>query len=96
MPLFGETNMGSKNRRKARDFESSSYDDYDDDLDNGFDDDLKDLGSLSKDFYSTDWEDPSGSERRFSTRRKIERRNDLRELYSQFDEWDDFDIGNEW
>lgn len=85
--------MGSKHKRNTRDFESDSYDDYDvhDDFD-----DLEDLGYLSKDFYSTDWEDPSGPESRFSTRRKIERRNDLKKLYSQFDEFDDFELGNDW
>jgi hypothetical protein len=60
------------------------------------DDDLGNLKNLSKDFYSTAWEDPSGPESRISTRRKIERRNDLKELYSQFDDGDELDFGNEW
>lgn len=84
--------MASKKRPKVRKFESDPYDEYDE----GFDDDMDDIGNLSKDFYSADWEDPSGSDSRFSTRRKIERRNDLKALYSQFDEWDDIDLGNEW
>jgi len=84
--------MGRKRRSALQEFDSDPYDEYEEELD----DDLDNLGNLSKDFYSTDWEDPSGSERRFSTRRKIERRNDLKELYSQFDDWDDFDFSNEW
>ena len=84
--------MGSKRRPNSQEFDSDPYDEYEDELD----DDLDDLGYLSKDFYSTDWEDPSGSERRFSTRRKIERRNDLKKLYSQFDDWDDSDLSDEW
>ena len=84
--------MGSKHRKKVREFETDYYDDFED----GMDDDFDDIGILSKDFYSTEWEDPSGSEHRFSTRRKIERRNDLKDLYSQFDDWDGFDLGKEW
>lgn len=84
--------MGSKHRPKYRKFDSDPYNEYEEELD----DDLGDIGNLSKDFYSTDWEDPSGSGQRFSTRRKIERRNDLKELCSQFDDWDDFDLSNVW
>lgn len=79
--------MGRKHRSGLQEFDSDPYDGYEDELD----DDLDNLGNLSKDFYSTDWEDPSGSESRISTRRKIERRNDLKALYSQFDDWDDLD-----
>ncbi|MFC1776807.1 hypothetical protein ACFL3I_05650 [Pseudomonadota bacterium] len=84
--------MRRKRRSDLQVFDSDSFDEYEDELDG----DLSDLGNFSKDFYSTDWEDPSGSERRFSTRRKIERRNDLKELDSQFDDWDDFDLTTEW
>ena len=84
--------MGRKRRSDLQEFDSDPYDEHEDELD----DDLDNLGNLSKDFYSTEWEDPSGSEHRFSTRRKIERRNDLKELYSQFDDWDGFDLNKEW
>ena len=84
--------MGSKKRPKSSDFDLDSYDDYEDEFDN----DQGSFKELSKDFYSTDWEDPSGSEKRFSTRRRIERRNDLKDLYSQFDDWGDIEIPNEW
>jgi len=90
--------MGSKRRPDSPDYESDLYEDYNDydDYEDEFGDDVGNLKKLSKDFYSTDWEDPSGSENRFSTRRKIERRNDLRNLYSQIDDIDELDFGNEW
>ena len=88
--------MGSKHRPKHKKFESDSYSDPYDEYEDELDDDLNDIGNLSRDFYSTDWENPSGSEKRFSTRRKIERRNDMKALYSQFDDWDEVDLGNEW
>lgn len=88
--------MGSKYRPKAWDDEKTPYDSYDDDMDDDFDDDFNDFGDLSKDFYSTEWEDPSGSERRFSARRKIERRNDLKNMLSEFVDWDDIDLRNEF
>ena len=84
--------MGTKHRPKAWEYEQNQYDDYDSDLD----DDLDDLGDLSRDFYSTDWEDPSGNERKFSTRRKIERRNDLKNLFSQFEDYDEIELGSDW
>lgn len=88
--------MGKKRKPNKDDYDSDSYDDfeyYDD-----FDEDLisTDMRKLSKDFYSTDWEDPSGRDRKFSTRRKIERRNDLKELFMQFDDYDDFELENDW
>ena len=89
--------MGSKRRPNKREYDSGTYDDYDDYDD--YEDDLdvlNDMGRLSKDFYSAEWEDPSGSESRFSTRRKIERRNDMKRLYSQFDDFDEIDLGNDW
>jgi len=93
--------MGTKSRPNAHEFGSDSYDEYDEydeyeDLDESFADGSNDMRKLSKDFYSTDWEDPSGPESRFSTRRKIERRNDLKKLYSEFDDDPELDFGSEW
>ena len=83
--------MGRKARNQEfDDFDLDSYDDYGDD-------DLGELADIARDFYSTEWEDPSGHERRISTRRKIERRNELKDLFSQFDDWgDEFEMENEW
>jgi len=83
--------MGIKNKAKTREFESDSYDDYDE-----IDEDLDEFGDLSKDFNSADQRARSAYENRFSTRRKIERRNDLKELYAQFDDGDELDFGSEW
>ena len=80
--------MGTKERPKAREFNSDPYEDFDSDLD--------DLGYLSSDVNNMDGEDSSGPNSRLSTRRKIERRNELKELYSQFDDWDDTDLSNVW
>jgi hypothetical protein len=90
--------MGSKKKPKTRDYESDLFDDFDeyDDYEDEFGDDIGNLRRLSKDFYSTDWEDPSDSEHRFSTRRKIERRNDLRNLLSQIDDGDELEFDNYW
>ena len=92
--------MGSKYKPKAWEDEQDPYDGYD--VNDDMYDDLDGIKDLSKGFYSTEWEDPSGSERRFSTRRKIERRNDLKKLLSELVEWDDinlrdeFDLNNDW
>jgi hypothetical protein len=87
--------MGTKHGSKNTEFDSDPYDDYED-YEDELDDDLGNIKHLSKDFYSTDWEDPSESDYRFSTRRKIERRKDLKNLYSELDDGDELDFGNEW
>jgi len=83
--------MESKYKPKAWEDEQEEYDGYDD-----MSDDLDDSKDLAKVFCSTEWEDPSGSEHRFSTRRKIERRNDLKNLLSEFVDWDDIDMRDEF
>ena len=80
--------MGTKERPKARKYNSNPYEDFDNDLD--------DLDNLASDVFDMGCEDPSGPDNRISTRRKIERRNDLKELYSQFDDWDEIDLSNVW
>ena len=81
--------MASKKYPNKRDFTHDPYDDYDYDYDEDFSEDFDDNDNLSKDFYSTDWDDPLGSSKKLSARRKIERRNDFKALYSQFDDWYD-------
>ena len=88
--------MGKRHRKESLEDQGIAYDSYDSDMDDELDFDMDDEGYLSKNFYITDWEDPSGSESRFSTRRKIERRNDLKELLAEFFDWDDIDLGNEF
>jgi hypothetical protein len=87
--------MGRKNKPEKPDYDLDLYDEYDD-YEEEFGDDFGNLKKMSKDFYSTDWEDPSEYDKRFSTRRRIERRNDLKDLFSQIDDADELDFGNEW
>ena len=89
--------MATKKHLKKREFEKDTYSDYDYDCDYDLDDDFGDIGELAKDFHSTDWEDPYSTNREISARRKIERRNDFKTLYSQFDDWnDDISWDKEW
>ena len=84
--------MGRKSKWDLEDMDFEPFDDYE----SGFEDDMDDIADLAKDFYSADWEDPSGTGRHISERRKIERRNELRDLYSQFDDWDEYELENVW
>jgi hypothetical protein len=84
--------VGKKSKWDLEDLDFDSFDSYESDSDSDFDD----IAELAKDFYSTDWEDPAGSDHRISARRKIERRNELRDLFSQFDDWDDPELEKEW
>jgi hypothetical protein len=83
--------MASKRGPKDMDFDSDPFDDLED-----FDDDLDNIGNLSKDFYSTDWEDPNDSDYRYGNRRKSGRRKEHKGHYSDFDDGDELDFGNEW
>lgn len=84
---------GSRPKRKQDlfEFKSDLYDDY-----NEPDDDFDSLSDLAEDFYSTDWEDPAGPKRKTTARRQIERRNDLKDLISEFGGWDEIDRNDEW
>ena len=90
LPHDGEIKMGTTHSPGRPDSELDLFDGY-----NGYaeeddyGDDAMDITELSKDFYSTDWEDPAGSDHRISSRRKIERRNELKALRSELDEWDE-------
>jgi len=85
--------MGSKAHPNLKDYDPDPYSDYDCDQIEEFDN----IGSLAEDFHSTEWEDPLGSDRKLSARRKIERRADFKALYSQFDDWDDeFELDSVW
>ena len=84
--------MRKKSKWDLEDFDYDPFDRYEFDSASEMDD----IAELAKDFYSTDWDDPAGPAHRISARRKIERRNELRNLYSQFDDWDDPELENEW
>lgn len=84
--------MGRKAVKQYRELENDLYDDYDDLYDD--DDDLK---GLVKDVRSTrDWDDYFASVEKMSARRKIERRRDMKKLYSQLDDWEEFGENINW
>jgi hypothetical protein len=67
-----------------------------DEFEDGYEDEL-DVKALSKEMQGSDWDDDSfETEERFSARRKIERRNDMKKLYSQLDEWEQFGDRVDW
>jgi hypothetical protein len=84
--------MAKKVGKKYRELDFDPYDEVDD----LYDDEL-DVKELSRDIYSTEWgDDYLEPEERFSARRKIERRNDMRKLYSQLDEFEQFGDRGDW
>jgi len=76
--------MGKRARKNYRNVSIDSADDFDDLFDDDFD-----ANELSKDIYSTEWGDDD-QDSSVNARRKIERRKDIRKLYSQLDEWEEF------
>jgi len=76
--------MGKRARKNYRNVSIENEDDFDDLFDDDFD-----THELSKDFYSTEWGDDDGDSS-VNARRKIERRKDIKKLYSQLDEWEEF------
>ena len=84
--------MGRRAKKRYEDLGNDPYDDYDD----LYDDELE-LKELARDIYSTnDWDDYFASVERMTARRKIERRRDLKKLYSELDEWEEFGENSPW
>lgn len=84
--------MGRKVKKRYLDLDNDPYDEYDD----LYDDDL-DLKELARDVHSTtDWDDYFASVERMSARRKIERRRDMKKLYSELDDWEEFGETSSW
>ena len=83
--------MAKKARKKYRELDFDPLDEFDD----LFDGDLE-VKELSREFQHGAWDDYFETEERFSARRKIERRNDMKKLYSQLDEWEQFGDRVEW
>lgn len=79
--------MAKKARKKFKEADFDPYEEFDD----SFDDDL-DVKELS----GSEWDDYYDTEERFSARRKIERRNDMKKLYSQLDEFEQFGDRVDW
>jgi hypothetical protein len=83
--------MGRKAGKTRQRLDFDPYDDFND----GYEDEI-DIRDLSKDFYSTERDDYYGTDASFSARRKIERRGDMKKLYSQLDEWEEFGEQTDW
>ena len=66
-----------------------------DDMDSLYDDDI-DIKDIARDFYSTDFSYESDAENRITARRQIERRRDMKRLYSELDEWEEFGELSDW
>ena len=72
-------------KKAGKKYKELGFDPYED-AEDGFDDAL-DVSEL----YRSDWgDDYLETEERFSARRKIERHKDMRRLYSQLDEFEEF------
>lgn len=83
--------MAKKARKKFKELDFDPYDEFDDVFDEDFD-----VKELSKDIPAGGWDEYSDTEERFSARRRIERRNDIKKLYSQLDEWEQFGNRADW
>jgi broad specificity phosphatase PhoE len=84
--------MAKKARKKYKELDFDPYDEFDE----SFDEEL-DVKELSREIQSGEWDDYyEETEERFSARRKIERRNDMKKLYSQLDEWEQFGDRVDW
>jgi hypothetical protein len=87
--------MSKKSRKKRQkidvEFDEDGFDDmYDDDYD---------LDNLSRDIYSTEWgnyefdNDKRGGS---DARRRIERHRDMKKLYSELNDWEEFGTEDSW
>jgi len=83
--------MAKKARKKYKELDFDPFDEFDD----AFDGEL-DVKELSRDIQNSQWGDYYDTEERFSARRKIERRNDMKKLYSQLDDWEQFGDRVDW
>lgn len=88
--------MGSEDREKAGQSYSDPYVDYDEDLNIDLDDATEDFNDLPVNSYNAVRETPSRTGVSLDTRREIERRNELKELHSQLDDWDMLEFENDW
>jgi len=83
--------MAKKARKKYKELDFEPLEEFED----AYADD-PDLKELSSGMQDSDWDDSFDVEDQFSARRKIERRNDMKKLYSQLDEWEQFGDRVDW
>ena len=80
--------MVKKAGKKYSELDFDPYDDTDDEFEDALD---------VSETYRSNWDDDGfESEERFSARRKIERRKDMKRLYSQLDEFEEFGDRVDW
>jgi hypothetical protein len=78
--------MGKQDQGQIEDDDLDTLDDFDGDEDG---DNNGDIGESPEDFDALARRDESAEQRRIAARREIERRNELKALNSELDEWDD-------
>jgi hypothetical protein len=83
--------MAKKARKKFKELDFDPYDEFEEPVDEDFD-----VKEVSREMSNGGWDDYYDTEERFSARRKIERRNDMKKLYSQLDEWEQFGDRADW
>lgn len=83
--------MASRKRKFRQKMDFEPYDD----VDFKYDDDT-DIKDIARDFYSADSYYESNEESRITARRQIERRRDMKRLYSELDEWEEFGDHEDW
>jgi hypothetical protein len=83
--------MGRKLKKQDYNLDFDPLESMDDGFEDGFD-----LDELSRDIYSAEWGDYAETEERSSSRRKIERRNDMKRLYSELNDWEEFGEEASW
>jgi hypothetical protein len=91
VPSQWSKQMASKKRKYRQKMKVDLYENYDDYYDEDFD-----INDISKDFYSTERDYYVESDDRMTARRKIERREDLKNLYSQLDDFEEFGEPSGW
>ena len=85
--------MARKNRKGRHDTKLDLFDDFDDFED--FDDNL-DLERMTRDFLGDEWGSRFDRNDRGTARRKIERRQEMRRLYSELNDWEEFGESENW
>jgi hypothetical protein len=83
--------MASKKRKYRQKWD---FDDYED-LDFTYEDDLE-ISDIAKDFYSADSRYDSEEETRITARHQIERRKDMKKLYSELNDWEMYGDQDDW
>ena len=82
-------------RKLKLNVQNDVHDDLDEDFEGDFDIDM-DSEDLPYRMYNDDWDKDDQVPDRFSARRKIERRRDMKKVFSDLDEWEQFGDDNAW